>query len=134
MNEQTKKAIENYNKSLELDARNQNAKAMLAKMGHDVPSDLGKAIEVPASTLEKYVGTYEILPQFKLAITLEDGQLFVQATNQPKFPLFASTPTHFFLKVVPAQVEFIDKPSGTFNSLKLEQGGQTMAGKRVQQP
>lgn len=82
-----------------------------------------KAITVPAGILEKYVGTYEIAPTFSIAITLEGGQLMAQATNQPKFPLFAESETMFFLKVVDAQVEFFKDDKGNVTHLVLHQGG-----------
>ncbi len=35
-----------------------------------------------------------------------------QATNQPKFPIFAESETEFFLKVVDAQIEFFKNDKG----------------------
>ncbi len=87
-----------------------------------------KAITVPAGILEKYVGTYEIAPTFSIAITLEGGQLMAQATNQPKFPLFAESETMFFLKVVDAQVEFFKDDKGNVTHLVLHQGGHDATG------
>jgi hypothetical protein len=45
-----------------------------------------------------------------------------QATGQPKFPLFAESPTKFFLKVVDAQVEFF-KENSKVTYLVLHQNG-----------
>jgi CubicO group peptidase (beta-lactamase class C family) len=87
-----------------------------------------KAITVPAGILEKYVGTYEIAPTFSITITLEGGQLMAQATNQPKFPLFAESETMFFLKVVDAQVEFFKDDKGNVTHLVLHQGGHDATG------
>ena len=56
-------------------------------------------------------------------MTLEGGQLMTQATNQPKFPLFAESETLFFLKVVDAQVEFVKNDKGEVTHLILHQGG-----------
>lgn len=81
-----------------------------------------KEITIAPQTLAQYVGTYELKPGFDLVITLEGGQLMAQATGQPKFPLFAESETHFFLKVVDAQVEFgKDEKGATY--LVLHQGG-----------
>jgi hypothetical protein len=46
-----------------------------------------------------------------------------QATNQPKFPLFAESETMFFLKLVDAQVEFFKDDKGNVTHLVLHQGG-----------
>ena len=89
-----------------------------------------KEMAVDPAVLEKYVGVYAIVPQFKLTVTLEDGQLMVQATDQPKFPVFAETPTEFFLKVVDAQLTFVPGDDGQAKELILHQNGQDMTGKR----
>ena len=89
-----------------------------------------KEITVPKEVLMKYVGTYELAPQFSIVITLEDGQLMEQATNQPKLPLFAESETNFFLKVVDAQVEFSKNDKGEFAFLTLHQGGRDVKGTR----
>ncbi len=89
-----------------------------------------KAIAVPAETLKTYVGVYEISPVFALTVTEENGQLFAQATNQPKFNLHAETPMKFFLKVVDAQVEFVRSEQGAIDKLILYQNGAALAGIR----
>ena len=57
-----------------------------------------KEITVSPEILKQYVGTYELTPTFSIAMTLENGQLMSQATNQQKLPLFAESETMFFLK------------------------------------
>ena len=47
------------------------------------------------------------IPTFRITVTLEDAGLAIQATGQPRFPVFAESETSFFLKVVEAQVEFV---------------------------
>ena len=81
-----------------------------------------KEIAVDLAVLAEYVGTYKLAPNFDLAITLEGTQLMAQATGQPKFPLFAESPTKFFLKVVDAQVDFF-KEDGKVTYLVLHQNG-----------
>jgi CubicO group peptidase (beta-lactamase class C family) len=55
-----------------------------------------KEITVSPSTLATYVGTYELTPDFSIVVTLEDGHLMTQATNQPKFPLLPSRQQNSF--------------------------------------
>lgn len=81
-----------------------------------------KEIAVDPVVLAEYVGTYKLGPNFDVAITLEGKQLMAQATGQPKFPLFAESPTRFFLKVVDAQLEFF-KENGKVTYLVLHQNG-----------
>lgn len=81
-----------------------------------------KEIAVAPGILAHYVGSYELSPGFDMAITLENGQLFSQATGQSKFPLFAETETRFFLKVVDAQIEFLKDDQGMVTHMMLDQG------------
>jgi len=53
-----------------------------------------------------------------------------QATGQEKFEIFAESQTKFFLKVLDAQIEFIESDTGNFESFILYQGGQEITGKR----
>jgi CubicO group peptidase (beta-lactamase class C family) len=98
----------------------------LAALAHGenvvLPSER-KEITVSPAILEKYVGTYELMPNFDLVMTLEGGQLMTQATGQSKFPLFAESETKFFLKVVDAEVEFFKNDKGDVIHLILHQGG-----------
>jgi hypothetical protein len=72
---------------------------------------------------------YEIQPGFDLSITLENGHLMSQATGQQKVEIFPESNTKFFLKVVVAQIEFIEGANKKY-SLVLYQGGQKIPGKR----
>jgi len=87
-----------------------------------------QSVPVQPDTLTKYVGTYELSPQFSIVITLEGNQLMAQATNQPKFAIFPESETKFFYKVVDAQLEFSKNDQGQISHLVLHQGGQDMNG------
>jgi len=89
-----------------------------------------KEVTVAPEVLSSYVGTYELAPSFSIAITLENGQLMEQATDQPKFPIFAESQTMFFLKVVDARIEFIKNDKGEVTAMTLHQGGRDMKGVR----
>jgi hypothetical protein len=70
------------------------------------------------------------MPGFNIVMTLENGQLMTQATNQPKFPLFAQSDTKFFLKVVEAELEFFKDDKGEVTYFMLHQNGRDMKGIR----
>lgn len=80
----------------------------------------------------EYVGTYALAPTFSLVITTENKRLYAQATGQPRFELFPSSETEFFLKVVDAQVSFVRNDKGAIDTLILHQNGRDMPAKRVQ--
>lgn len=90
-----------------------------------------ESITLNEEMLEKYVGEYQLAPTFSIIITREGKQLFGQATNQPKFELFAEKEGAFFLKAVDAQVTFSKDEKGKIVSLILHQNGNNLPGKRI---
>jgi hypothetical protein len=65
-------------------------------------------------------------------VTREGGQLFVQATGQPKFPVFPTSEREFFYKVVEARITFVTDDTGRATSLVLHQNGADMPAKRIE--
>jgi uncharacterized protein (DUF2147 family) len=90
------------------------------------------AITLAPEVLKQYEGKYELTPTFHIVVTAKGNQLFAQATGQPEFELFAESETTFFLKVVPASVDFNKDNNGNVTSLTLHQGGQDMPGKKIE--
>jgi CubicO group peptidase (beta-lactamase class C family) len=85
-------------------------------------------VKVDRSILARYVGTYELEPDFKMTFTLEGDQLMSQATDEPKFPVFPESETKFFLKVVDAQVEFVSDDKGSISYIVLHQNDKDSKG------
>jgi|WetSurMetagenome_2_1015567.scaffolds.fasta_scaffold63098_3 hypothetical protein len=90
-----------------------------------------KEITVAPQVLQQYVGVYELAPTFKISVTVEGSQLMAQATGQPKLPLYASSETKFFYKVVDAQIEFFKDAKGAVSHLVLYQNNQEMKAPRT---
>lgn len=80
--------------------------------------------------LDNLVGNYPILPNFSLTVTHDGSRLYIQATGQDKFPVFATSATKFFYKVVQAEVEFDVDMTGNATAITLFQGGQKLTGQR----
>jgi len=89
-------------------------------------------VEVSARTLAPYVGDFQMYPGFVLSFTAEGNRLMVQATGQPKFPMFASADDRFFLKVAPATVHF-DAPAadGMSSTARWQQNGRDQPLRRI---
>lgn len=103
----------------------QNGRETVAKR---LPGALpSKEIALPAEALQAFVGRYELTPEFILTVTREGTQLSVQATGQPKFPVYAQGPKDFFYKVVDAQLTF------TAEGLILHQNGRDLPAKRLKE-
>lgn len=89
-------------------------------------------VDVPTKVLQQYVGRFQLAPGVVANVTLEDDQLFVQLTGQPKFPVFAETAHRFFYKVVEAEIEFSREDGDKKSSeLTLYQSGQIINGQRI---
>ena len=125
----TLKAINNYKRSIELNQQNNNAYEKLAEMG--VIIEPPKDAELSINTLERYVGEYNLFPNFNINITLEDENLFAQATGQGKFQIYPESETMFYYKVVQAKIEFVVNNSGVVNKMILYQNNREMIGNRV---
>ncbi|MEX1187587.1 MAG: serine hydrolase [Gemmatimonadaceae bacterium] len=89
------------------------------------------AVTLPETSLEGLVGEYALTPEFHITITREGSQMYLQATGQPRFPLYAESEDSFFLRVVEAQVAFTRGPDGRATTLTLHQGGASTPAPRV---
>lgn len=114
-------------KVIEMVAHQQTGAKDVAKRVSEQPK-VKKVVEISEDLLRKYVGLYELAPNFALDITLEEGQLYLQATGQQRFPIFAESEEKFFLKVVDARVEFFNNEEGDYNKLVLYQNGMELPG------
>ncbi len=117
-------AIQNYKKSLELNAKNTNAVEMLKKLERP-------AATVDANTFDAYVGDYELAPGFVLRVFREGDKFMTQATGQNKIEIFAEQDGTFSPRTFEAKLTFLKDAAGTVNSVKLTQGGRETIGKKI---
>jgi hypothetical protein len=80
-------------------------------------------VKVDPDVLASYTGVYELTPTLSVTITLVNGQLMEQATNQHKFGIFPESQSEFFLEVADAQLEFFRGPDGQVCRVVLHQHG-----------
>ncbi len=82
------------------------------------------AVEIDPAIFDQYVGEYELNPSFVITVTREGNRFFLQATDQVRLEIFASSETNFFLRAVEASVTFgRDDPNGPVTYMILYQGG-----------
>lgn len=89
-----------------------------------------KEIQLAKEIQKKYIGKYQLAPNFFITVTQEDTRLYGQATGQGKFELFPYEEDKFFLKIVEAQVQF-NSENGIVTGLTLFQNGKT-DGKKIE--
>ncbi len=89
------------------------------------------AITVDPATLAQYAGTYELSPEFAIAVTVEQDALWLEPTGQSKFKVAASAEDEFFLNEADLVIRFQKDGSGTVTGLRLTQGGNVSPAKKV---
>ena len=89
-------------------------------------------ISVDANLLQQFVGVYESDPKHPAIITLEGGQLQMEAKagGLPKSPLFAKSENLFFLKIFDAEIEFV-RDKGKVTQLIVHFNGQNQVARKV---
>lgn len=93
--------------------------------------DVHQEVAVEPKILQGYVGTYKFTGTMLATIKLNGSQLQAQITGQPFFPIFATSNTEFFYKVVNAQITFNPGPDGGAQSLVLHQNGANITMPRI---
>ena len=115
-----------------------NASADIGDIGfHLLDADIPlrkqrKEIAVDPKLLDGYVGRYQLAPNFILTVTREAGHLFVQATGQARFEVYAESERSYFYRIVDAQITFETGNQGQATMLILHQNGRDMPGKRME--
>jgi CubicO group peptidase (beta-lactamase class C family) len=84
-----------------------------------------KEITLPPEKLRRLVGAYKMQDGPVLLIALNGAQLTTKLGNQQAIPMFAESETHFFLKVVDAQLDFAD------DQVTIHQGGTDHVGRKL---
>ena len=67
----------------------------------------------------------------QLVISLENGYLMIQETNQPKTQLFPESETKFCGRIPDVQIEFISAANGKISKFVLHQDGEDSIGKKI---
>lgn len=112
------------------------ASVTLHQHGRDTPArrtgDAPQLLFPDTTTLEAYVGTYQLTPQIVFEMHVRHGCLFVKLTGQSTFPVFCTAPDHFVYDVVEASLAFERDASGTVTAVVLHQNGRDMRAPRVE--
>ena len=89
-----------------------------------------KTVNVPAEVLQTYTGLYNA-GQGVVTIGLEGGHLTMQVPGQAVFPLFAKSPSKFFLRVADVEIEFHKNAAGKIANAIIYQDGETLKAPRM---
>ena len=87
--------------------------------------------EIDQAIYDRYVGTYQLLPEMQVDIRIEDNQLVVQATGQGAFTIYPTSETEFFAQVPDISLHFDVSAAGTVNGFTLHQSGQQIFAPKI---
>lgn len=89
-------------------------------------------IDLKRDSLRNFFGTYEFAPQFKMIIFSLNEKVFAQRLgDNDKFQIFPKSNNVFFLKAMPAELEFIMTSKNMYDTLVLHQEGKKMIAHRI---
>ncbi|MBE7381170.1 MAG: alpha/beta fold hydrolase [Leptolyngbya sp. SIO1E4] len=81
-------------------------------------------VEIAPVIYDRYVGTYQLLPEIQVDIRVEGDQLIAQITDQAAFTLYPTSETEFLAQSDDITVHFDVSAEGTVNGFTLYQAGQ----------
>ncbi len=96
------------------------------------PRKFEKPINVPAESLQKLVGRYELAPGVLFTVETKDDKLMIGLTGQPSHQVYPRSETEWYYKVVDATITFNVDKNGKCKSLVLFQNGIKQTAKRKQ--
>jgi D-alanyl-D-alanine-carboxypeptidase/D-alanyl-D-alanine-endopeptidase len=119
--------------TMEVDVLGQDIMRMLGGAKVE-PRKFEKAVTIRPEVMHKLEGQYEIIPEFVLTVTVDDGKLMVGATGQQTFEVYPRSETEWYYKVVDATLIFKFNSDGQCESLELLQGGARQTARRKPTP
>ncbi|WOO39699.1 serine hydrolase [Rubellicoccus peritrichatus] len=89
---------------------------------------------VPISTLERYVGTYEIAPGAEIKVTREDNRLYATITGTPTYRIFPISETRFGFAEGNLILDFDSKAKrGKVQTIKVEEKLRSYGARRIKE-
>jgi len=88
-------------------------------------------VHLEADILAKYVGRYQLAPNFVLTVTQRDVGLFAQFPKAPELAIYPESEKQFFCEAANAQITFVTDGSGRVTGLVFQHDGRDVSAQRV---
>lgn len=88
-------------------------------------------IDLDPAIYTRYVGTYQLLPEMRVDIRVEENQLIAQATGEEALTLYPTSETEFITQVDDISVKFDVSAEGTVRGFTFYQSGQELFAPKV---
>lgn len=100
------------------------------------PVAASSGVDVPAATLRRYAGKYEMttLGGLLLTVELQGGQLRLQVPGQPALPLRPTSMTSFEVVGAPARITFNTSADSAVEGITFQQDGEHPGRRVVEKP
>ena len=92
-----------------------------------------EAISLDPALYERYVGTYQLLPELQLNLLVENNQLISQAPGQEPVVLYPFSETEFFVQIADIVIKFSVSEDGTVEGLTLVESGYELFAPKLDQ-
>jgi hypothetical protein len=79
-----------------------------------------------------YAGKYDYGSNIIITISNENGKLYAQGTNQPKFEIYPISEKEFTVKEINARLTFVRETTGKISKLIVDMAGQRKESLRVE--
>ena len=90
-----------------------------------------ETVRVEQKTLDQYVGRYRVNPDRVLTVTAENGKLFAEPTETPKFELTPVSESGFIRKENALQYDFVKNAEGNVDRLMIRAEGNRLEAPRI---
>ncbi len=87
-------------------------------------------VVVAPATLDRYAGTYGLLPGFTLAVRRAGDALSVEPSGQSPLVFMPESETAFFSDVIDAKLAFVTTDTGAVASVRFQQNGREIVGNK----
>lgn len=88
-------------------------------------------VAVAPEKLDSYVGRFRVNPDRVLTVTREQGRLYAEPTESPKFELLPVSETDFIRRDQNAQYTFVRNAEGRADSVRIRSGGGSFEAARL---
>jgi hypothetical protein len=88
------------------------AQCVLRKVNDDLTIRYEGGVRVEATILDKYVGQYELQPNFIVTVRRDGEKLFMSATNRPEVEVVALSETEFIVPLANVTAVFVKEQAG----------------------
>ena len=87
--------------------------------------------KIDPALLGRYAGRYQLATDRILTVSAEQGRLFVDITDQPRFEVYPESDTTFFWTVAAAQITFVTGSDGRVTHAIMHQSGRNLPMSRL---